>query len=70
MKAVWVDIRGGCDAAISIQSLDRNLWFTRMLTDLYPCLYRSNRERKCADTYWHSHSADSWAGLAISKAKI
>jgi len=35
MKAVglWVDICGGCDAAISIQSLNRNLWFTRMLTD-------------------------------------
>ena len=40
MKAAWVDICGGCDAAVSIQYTS-NLWFTRMLTDLYPCLYRS-----------------------------
>jgi len=50
MKAAWVDICGGCDAAVTIQYTS-NLWFTRMLTHAFTGL---NRERKCADTYWHS----------------
>ena len=46
IKAVWVDICSGCDAALWYHKYTSSLWFNTMPA----YLYRSNRERKCADT--------------------